>query len=106
MSLQKTKPVRSKAIRESAQGEMCQVRVPGICTHDPQTVVLAHLGCGGMGTKKSDIHAAYCCHACHQIIDGAARSGYPKNMLELWHRQGVERTQDILIEKGLLVAFP
>jgi len=97
------KPIRSKAIRESARGEPCTVRIPGICNGNPETTVLAHLGGGGMGTKRGDIFGAYCCSSCHDALDGRMKTDYPKGTLELWHRHGVERTQEILVEQGLIM---
>ncbi|MER2105083.1 MAG: nuclease domain-containing protein, partial [Pseudomonas atacamensis] len=45
--------VSSKKLRASANGQECTVRMPGICNHNPETTVLAHLPCGqkGMGIK-------------------------------------------------------
>jgi len=42
---------------ESARGQECQVRIPGICSHDPETVVFAHLNGGGMGMKRASANA-------------------------------------------------
>jgi hypothetical protein len=53
---------------ESARGQECQVRIPGICSHDPETVVFAHLNGGGMGMKRASIHGAYCCSSCAIVI--------------------------------------
>jgi len=100
------KSIRSKAIRESARGEMCQVRIPGHCNGNPETTVFAHLNGGGMGTKKSDLHGAYCCSGCHDALDGRVRSMWSAKERRLWHYEGVERTQDILVEKSLLVLMP
>ena len=90
-------------ITESARGKDCTVRLPGICNWDSQTVVLAHLGGGGMGTKKPDYQGAYCCSSCHDALDGRTKTLFSKEYLELAHRQGVERTQEQLVENGLLV---
>ena len=89
-------------ITESARGEDCQVRIPGICNFDPETTIFAHLNGGGMGRKKKDLHGSYCCANCHSALDGHRKTGYTPETLELWHRQGVERTQDILEDKGLI----
>jgi hypothetical protein len=89
-------------LRKSARSRDCQVRLPGICNFNPETTILAHLGGGGMGRKKHDIHGAFCCSSCHSAIDGATKTGYTKDELELSHRQGVERTQDIWLEEGLI----
>ena len=69
--------VRSKKLMAAAKGQMCSLRLPGICNHNPQTTVLAHLpGIGkGISTKVSDLHGAFACSACHDAID---RFGYEK----------------------------
>jgi hypothetical protein len=48
-------------ITESAENEMCLVRIPGVCNFNTETTVCAHLNGGGMATKKNDVHSAYCC---------------------------------------------
>jgi hypothetical protein len=92
----------SKYIK-SARGQMCQVRIPGVCNRNPETTVLAHLNGGGMGTKHFDIHGAYACSDCHAWLDG----GYAKNsgraVRDLAHLMGMQKTQAIMIEQGTLV---
>ena len=89
-------------ITKSAQGQDCTIRLYEHCNFNPETTVFAHLGGGGMGRKKSDLHGAYSCSGCHDVIDGRINTVYTRDALELAHRQGVERTQDILVEIGLL----
>ena len=88
-------------LRLSARGQECLVRIPGVCNRNPETVVLAHLGGGGMALKKRDIHGAFCCSSCHDEIDRRTRL-FDKDYAELAHRQGVERTQDYWIANGLV----
>lgn len=88
-------------LRESARGQECLVRLPGVCNRNPETVVLAHLGGGGMGMKKKDIHASFCCSSCHDEVDRRTWV-FEKDYTELAHRQGVERTQDYWIENGMV----
>ena len=97
-------------IRRSAKGEQCTVRLPFICTHNPETVVLAH-GNGsaydkGMGAKSRDWQAAYCCAACHDVVDRRRKppEGWTHDDVKLAFAEGVMRTQQILERKGLLVA--
>lgn len=94
--------MKSKKIREAARGQECQVRLMGVCNFNPETTVLAHLGGAGMGMKKSDLHGAFCCSDCHDVIDGRVNYFIDRDALELAHRQGVERTQDILMRIGLI----
>jgi hypothetical protein len=92
-------------ITESARGEQCQVRIPGVCNHNPETTVLAHLGGGGMGMKQPDCEGSYCCSDCHSVIDGQVPrpEGWTKSDITLAHHEGCVRTRSILIDKGLLI---
>lgn len=94
---------KATAIQLSAKGQQCQVRVPGVCTGNPETVVLAHLNGAGMGTKAADHEAAYACSACHEWLDGGyVRTGHTRSDRDLLHLYGVIRTQRIFIELGLM----
>jgi len=101
----KHSPVRSRKLRESARGETCTMRLAGICTHDPETVVLCHLrdlAPSGMGTKPSDLHAVYACHACHDVIDGRRKTDLTP--IEIGREEGRAMCETIMrfSEKGLL----
>jgi len=88
-------------LRKYAKGQMCQVRLPNICNHNPETVVLAHfrvIGISGMGMKSPDLIAAWCCSACHAWVDTHKD---PETQLAFAH--GVFRTiaalvQDLLVQ--------
>ena len=86
----------------SARGQECQVRLIGICNHNPETVVFAHLNGAGMGIKHADIHGAFCCSACHDQLDGRANNLIDKDQLKLEFLEGVIRTQQIMIKEGIL----
>ena len=86
----------------SAKGQMCQIRIPNVCNGDPSTTVLAHLNGAGMGTKHLNIHGAYACHACHLVVDGAP-SEWPLATIRQWHLEGMKRTQEIMVDDGILV---
>jgi hypothetical protein len=88
-------------LRESARGQECLVRLPGVCNFNPETVVLAHLGGAGMALKKHDLHGAFCCSSCHDEVDRRTWV-FEKDYTELAHRQGVERTQNYWIENGMV----
>lgn len=104
MSLQKQRRHESKSLRHSAKGQPCLVRIPGVCNHDHATVVLAHTNGGGMGTKTSDLFGAFCCSACHDLIDGRTQSAqFTRDEIELMHRQGAQRTQQHWLDVGLVV---
>lgn len=86
----------------SAQGHQCQVRIPGVCNFNPETVVFAHLNGAGMGIKNSDIHGAYCCSDCHDAIDGRTQTPYSSEYIKLAHYEGMVRTQKLMITAGVL----
>ena len=101
----KLKPSSTKTskIRQSAKGEQCLVRVPGVCNGNSATTVLAHLNGAGVGYKHGDHKAAYACSACHSWLDGGyVQSVYGRTTRDLWHLESVIRTQDRLIEKGFI----
>ncbi len=89
-------------IRKSAKGENCQVRIGGCCNFNPETTVFAHLGGGGMAGKSHDIHGAYCCSNCHDVVDRRKYTSFSNETIDRWFYEGVFRTQLILVEKGLI----
>lgn len=99
--------IRSEAIRAAAAGKPCSLRLPGICNHNPETTVLAHMvGHGkGMGTKVSDIHAVFACSNCHDAIDrhtyekfGVTRAAMLSSVL-----MGICETQARLVAIGIIL---
>ena len=88
----------------SARGKACTVRIPGVCRQHPdnETTVLAHLNGAGMGFKASNIHGAFCCAECHQWLDGGYSKTHTRQMRDLYHLEGVIRTQIIMIDEGIL----
>ncbi len=89
-------------IRKSAWGQQCQVRIPGICNFNPETTIHAHLGGAGMGRKHSDIFGARCCSSCHDAADGRVNTEYTYDELALMFLEGVIRTQQQLLDEGLI----
>lgn len=98
---------KRQAIRDSARGEACTVRLIGVCNSNPETTVWSHYpgdaGGRGMGTKSMDLAGCYACAACHDAVDGRTR--YPGlDALDLrlaWH-EGHIRSLVRLAQKGLL----
>ena len=97
-----------QAIRDSANGEECTVRIPWACVGGTATTVLSHLpgidGDRGMGLKALDICSAYTCAGCHDAVDG--RSARPEGVTHAsvmldWYA-GHMRTLVRLAQKGLL----
>lgn len=89
-------------LRKLARGRDCQVRVPGVCCGDPDTVVLAHLGGAGMGRKRHDAIGAWACHRCHDYVDGRDGNRDDPRMRRLAHLEAVIRTQEALIAEGAI----
>ena len=107
-------------ITESARGEECQVRIPGVCNRDSNTVVFAHLNGGGIGQKHPDSEGAYTCSACHDAYDRRSTTYdgdnlripgntpgvihvYTPDDIDLMFFEGCVRTRKILIDEGLLI---
>lgn len=95
-------------LRREARGRECQVRLPHVCNGNSETVVLAHfrmIGLSGMGIKPDDIFGAWCCSACHDVVD---KRRFVKDLdptfIRLAHALGVFRTQQILKDEGKLEA--
>ena len=88
-------------LRKLARGQECQVRIYGVCNHNPDTVVLAHVrlaGITGAGQKAPDELAAWCCSSCQLITEQRKIDDYiQRSFLE-----GVVRTQYELIKGGYL----
>ena len=92
-------------LRKAAKGRNCMVRLEGICNHNPETVVLAHIrmaGVSGMGLKADDLLGAWACSACHTAIDGHNKSGLTRDELRLAHLEGMVRTIAQLRKEGIV----
>lgn len=95
-------------IRESARGEECLVRIPGVCTHDPATVIWSHarwMSAGkGKAIKAIDIAGAYACTACDAVFDGQAKApaGMTREQIDLDWFHGHLRSLVRLAEKGVI----
>jgi hypothetical protein len=82
-------------LRKQAKGRDCTVRLPSICNHNSETVVLAHirmLGISGMGLKADDLLGAWACSACHDAIDRRAHTDLERDYVRLAHLEGMART--------------
>lgn len=89
---------------KSAKGETCTVRIPGVCNHNPATVVFAHINGGGMARKRSSIHGAYACSECHAFLDGGyAQFLWSRQMRDAEHLRAMLETQERMIKNGVLV---
>ena len=92
----------SKKLRQSAKGQECTFRIPGVCNHSPETTVLCHAPNEerGMGNKGDDHHAAFGCCSCHEHLD---MNRLPKAEAAAYWLQGIERTHRSWVKKGLMV---
>lgn len=89
-------------LKKEARGRECQIRMPGICCRDTDTVVLAHYrmpGLAGMAKKPFDQIGAWACRSCHDEADRRTTL-LPVEQANLYHAEGVFRTQAILIAEG------
>jgi hypothetical protein len=92
-------------LRKEARDRPCMVRVPGICTGGGEDTVLAHYrlaGYCGTGIKPPDVLGAWCCHACHDAVDGRNSQGRDSEWLRQCHAEGVLRTVAELSKEGKL----
>lgn len=98
--------MNEKKITESARGENCTIRIPGVCNFNPETVVFCHISGVrfGHGVGKKTKWGAYGCSSCHDVVDG--RQPRPHGMTyeeaHAAHLEGVIETLNKLVEKGLL----
>ncbi|AZS50416.1 DUF1364 domain-containing protein [Entomomonas moraniae] len=91
-------------LRKLAKGRECQVRLDGICNHNPETTVLAHYrmaGTCGTGIKPNDLQGAWACSDCHDEIDRRTRI-LENEFVRLCHLEGVMRTQSVLRKEGII----
>ena len=71
------------------------IRLEGICDHNPETTVLAHIrmpGISGMGIKADDLLGAWACSACHDAIDRRSNTDLDRDYVRLAHLEGMVRT--------------
>ena len=101
--MKKQKRIRIKKIRDSARGMPCTMESP-VCSHNPDTVVLAHystLGESGMWLKNDDTSAAFLCSNCHKWADAKTGRYTEQDHLFYWFR-ACRRTWRLLITEGVL----
>ncbi len=92
-------------LRKQAKGRGCTVRLPGVCNHNSETVVLAHirmLGVSGMGLKADDLLGAWACSACHDAIDRRAHTDLDRDYVRLAHLEGMVRTIAQLLKEEII----
>ena len=96
MSIRKN---RQQWLLDKARGQQCTAMLPGVCNHDPATTVAAHVslpGMGIMGGKPHDLHCAWLCSACHDVLDGRVSSDLERDFARAAVYEAVLRTQSRL----------
>lgn len=97
-----------QSIRDSARGEECTVRIPGVCTGNPEHTIWSHApfkAAGkGMGIKALDACGAYCCTSCDAVVDGQAKPppGMDRSQVLLCWFYGHMKSLVRLAQKGLI----
>jgi hypothetical protein len=96
-------------LRKAAQGMQCMIRLPGVCNHNSETTVLAHInmsGISGRGLKAPDLLGAWACSNCHHVHTTLEWEGthFDRDYIQLAFLEGVIRTQYCLIKKGIVKA--
>ncbi len=94
-------------ITASARGEDCQVRIPGVCTFDPEKTIWSHCRHGAAGKGKSikalDVAGAYACTACDACYDQMqGAKGMTREQIDLDWFMGHMRSLVLLAQKGLI----
>lgn len=78
-----------KALRDTAKGSNCQVRLPG-CTNRKDTTVWAHSDAGahgkGKGIKADDPFGMHSCGFCHEQMPKLKRAERERVQTEAMHR--------------------
>lgn len=94
----------SKHIRNAAKGEQCSLQIVGVCNSNPATTILAHLPdeTHGMAKKSDDLSAAFCCSACHDVIDRRRFNEHFEQEAEFYLWRANKRTWRRLFELGIL----
>ncbi len=92
-------------LRKEAKGKECQIRIPGVCNKNRETVVLAHLNNKrlfgvGVGQKVPDLFGAWACSACHDVVDGRTKTSWLDSEVREMFTYGIFRTQNILLKEG------
>lgn len=95
---------RNQRLLDAARGQECQIRLPHICTNNPETVVAAHSnqlkhGKGG-GLKAHDCFIAWACYDCHMELDQGNKFLYHEKC-DYW-QAGYERTMLQMFLLGIL----
>lgn len=88
-SAPKKRSGHDKAMLTACRGELCYLRIPGVCIGGMDTTVPAHSNQAkhgkAMGRKANDQFSVPACHACHAEIDQGGRFTREQKF-EIWDR--------------------
>jgi len=93
-------------ITDYARGKGCTARIPGICNHNPETSVWAHINSvrwgAGKGIKSPDLCGLIACSSCHDVIDGRVKTGYEREFIKLLAYEGHMESLAMLVKDGVI----
>ena len=94
----KTEAHRNAHLLAMAKGQRCLMNVPGVCNHNPETVVAAHSnssmhGKAG-GRKADDEFSVWACHACHAWYDQGAGARDRENGQRMFTRALLQQVRE------------
>lgn len=97
--------IKSAKYLAGSKGAECTLRIPGVCNHNSETTVPAHLRDRhkGGGGKASDISVANACSSCHAKLDGQAGEPLSKEDWLFYALRGLQETLQQRFEAGLLI---
>lgn len=101
---QRIEPIRSDAIRRAAAREECTIGFVGICSHNPETTVLAHIHDEqfGRSRKADDTSGCFACFHCHTAYD-LKQTGLSEEEVLWYILRAYQRTIRRLVEKDVLI---
>jgi hypothetical protein len=92
-------------LRKMARGQECYLRLPGHCSGNTETVVLAHIRRGniaGTGQKPCDLAAMPMCHVCHSCFDGRMPTPLQRTIIDAEALRGLVQWLSKLSTEGAL----
>lgn len=100
---QRVEPIRSAAIRNSANGAPCMLEFP-CCNHDPATSVWAHWRdeTFGRSRKAHDTSGFPACSSCHQFLDVGWVGKMELGLIRWYVIRAMQRAFVHLVETGAI----
>ena len=94
------------AITEFARGRPCTMRLTGICNHNPETSVWAHINSvrwgSGKGQKCPDIIGLIVCSDCHDVLDRRVKTLIEREFVMLAAYEGHCESLALLVKEGVI----